>query len=78
MAKSFFGSEFAAAADATRCSGFVSTVIVDSAIAVPPVAAKRGCGRGAVPTAATNEVRKAGWIIATASARIGAGGRERA
>jgi hypothetical protein len=76
MAKSFSGSEFAAAADATRCFGSVSTVIVDSAIAVSPVAAKHACSRDAALTAATNEVRKDGWIIATGNANIGAAGRE--
>jgi len=78
MAKLLSGSGFAVAAVARRCSGSVGTVIAGSVTVVPPAVTKPGCGRGAVPTAATNEVRKAGWIIATANARIGTARRERA
>ena len=78
MAKWFSGSGFAVAADATRCSGSVSTVIVDSAIAAPPAVPKHGASSGAAPTAATNAARKAGSTIATGSASIGAARRKRA
>jgi len=76
MAKLFSDSGFAAATDATRCSGSVSTVIVDSAIVVPPAGVKRASSRGAAPTAASNGARKDGWIIATGNASIGAAGHE--
>ena len=78
MAKWFSVSGFAAAVDATRCSGSVRTVTVGSAIAAWPAALKHDSSRGAAPTAATNGARKDGWTIATGSASIGAAGRKRA
>ncbi len=78
MAKCFSGSGFAAAVDATRCSGSASTVIADSAIAVPLAALKPDSSNDAVPTAAINEARKDGWIIATGNGSSGAGRRENA
>ena len=78
MAKSFSGSGFAAAAVARQCSGFVSTAIVGSVIAVPPAVAKHDSSSGAAQTAATNAVRKAGSTIATDSASIGAARHKRA
>ena len=78
MARSFSVNGFAVAADATRCSGSVSTVIVDSAIAASPAVPKHDSSSGAAPTAVTNAARKAGSIIATGSASIGAAKRKRA
>ena len=74
MAKSFSGSGFAVAAVARRCSGSVSTAIVGSAIAVPPVVTKHGSNSGDAQTAVTSGVRKAGWIIGIGNASIGAAG----
>jgi len=56
----------------------VSTVIVDSAIAASPAVPKHDSSSGAAPTAVTNAARKAGSIIATGSASIGAAKRKRA
>jgi hypothetical protein len=71
MAKWFFGSGLAAASDATRCSGSASTVIADTAIAVPLAALKPGSSSDAVPTAATSGAWKDDSIIATGSGNIG-------
>lgn len=70
--KSFFGRGFAVAADAGRCSESVNIATGDSAIAVPRAAARRDSSRGATPTAGTSAAPRAGWIIATGNARIGA------
>ncbi|MEK7995870.1 MAG: hypothetical protein AAB403_18890 [Planctomycetota bacterium] len=78
MAKWFSGSEFAAAADATRCSGSAGTAIADSAIAAPHAALQPGSSKDAAPTAATSGARKDGWTIATGNASTGAGRRENA
>ena len=74
MAKWFFGSGFAAALDATRCSGSASTVIADTVIAVPLAALKPGSSSDAAPTAVTSAARKDGSIIATGSGSIGNAG----
>jgi len=58
MVKWFSGSGFAAAADARRCSGSVSIVIADSAIATPLAALKPGLSNGAAPTVATSGAPK--------------------
>jgi len=71
LAKWFYGSGFAAAVDVMRCSGSVSTVIADSAIAVRCVAAKNGGDDTVLPTAATSGVRRAGSIIATGNVPTG-------
>jgi hypothetical protein len=78
VAKRFSGSGFAAAADVVECSGSVSIVIADNAIAVPLAVQKHGSSNDAAPTTAISGVRKDGWIIATGSGSIGAGRRERA
>jgi hypothetical protein len=70
MAKWFSGSGFAAALDATRCSGSANTVIADSAIAAPLAALKPGSSNDARPTAATSGARKDDWTIATGSGNI--------
>ena len=63
MARYFSVSGFAVAADATRCSGSVSTVIVDSAMVAPPAVPKHDSSSRPAPTAATNAARKAGSTI---------------
>ena len=78
MSRSFSVSGFAVAADATRCSGSVSTVIEDSVIAASPAVPQRDANSGAAPTAATNAARKAGSTIVTGSVSIGAARRKRA
>jgi len=78
MAQRFSVSVFAAAADATPCSGSVGTVTAASVIAAPPAAPKRDSNNDAAPTAATNRVRKGAWTIATGNGSIGAGRRQRA
>ena len=70
MAKWFSGSEFARAANATRCSGSVNTAIVDNAIAAPLAALKPGSSNDAWRTAGTSGARKDGWTIATGSGNI--------
>jgi hypothetical protein len=71
MAKRFCVSELAA--DATRCSGSVSTVIAASAIAALPAARPRDSSSGVLPIVGTSGVPKGGWIIATGNAIIAAG-----
>ena len=75
MAKRFFVSGFAAAVDATPCSGSVRTVIADSAMAAPPAVPQPDFNNGAAPTAATSRVWKDGWTIATGNGSIGVGRR---
>lgn len=70
MAKWFCGSGFAAAVDATQCSGSVSIVIADSAIAASLAALKPDSSNDAAPMAATSEARKDGWTIVTGSGNI--------
>jgi hypothetical protein len=65
LAKWFCDSGFAAAVDVRRCSGSVSTVIADSAIAARCAAGKPGDDNTVLPTAAISGVRRAGSIIAT-------------
>ena len=72
--KSFFGRGFAAAVDATRCSGSVSTATGGSAIAAPRAVVGRDSSRGAAPITGTNAAPRADWIIATGNAHIGAAG----
>ena len=74
MVKSFSGSGFAVAAIARQCSGSVSTAIVGSAIAVPPVVTKHGSNSGVAQTAVTSGVRKASWITGIDNASTGAAG----
>lgn len=71
MEKWFSGREFVAARDARQRSGFVHTAIAGSAIAVRIAAPKLGAGNGALPTAATSGVSRAGSIIATGNVRTG-------
>jgi hypothetical protein len=73
MAKRFSGSEFVVARDARRCSGFVHTVIAGSVIAARLAVWKPGANNAEPPTAATSEVQKAGWIIATGNVPIDSG-----
>jgi len=74
MAKWFSVNGFAAAGNVTRCSGSVSTVIADSAIAARLAAIKPGSSSAGAPTAATNGARRDGSIIATVSGNIGGAG----
>jgi hypothetical protein len=69
MEKWFSGSEFVAARDARRCSGFVRTVIEASAIAARRAVATPGASNAVPPTAGTSRAPKAGWIIATGNVR---------
>jgi hypothetical protein len=73
MAKSFSGSEFVAARDARRCSGFVRTAIRGSAIAAQIAARKPGAGNVVPPTVGTSRAPKAGSTIATGNVRTGSG-----
>jgi len=68
LAKWFCGSGFAAAVDVMGCSGSVSTVIADSAIAARCAAWKPGGDNTVLPTAATSGVWRAGSIIVTGNA----------
>jgi hypothetical protein len=78
MVKRFSAGGSAAAADVMPCSGSVSIVIADNAIAAPLAVPKHVSSNGAAPTAAISGVRKDGWTIATGNGSIGAGRRERA
>lgn len=68
--KWFSGSDFVAARDARRCSGFVRAAIAGNAIAARLAAPKHGAGNAVPPTAGTSSVRKAGSIIATGNGPI--------
>ena len=70
MARLFSVSEFAAAVNATRCSGSVGTVIADSVIAARPVRPKLAVNNDVVPTVATSRARKDEKTIATGSGSI--------
>ena len=70
IARLFSGSEFAAVV--TRCSGYVPTVTAASAIAAYRAESRRVVSNGAVPTVATNRVRKDEMTIATGSGSTGA------
>ncbi len=70
MEKWFSGSEFVAARDARRCSGFVRTAIGGSAIAARLAGRKPGAGSAVLPTAGISGVRKAGSIIGTGNVHI--------
>jgi hypothetical protein len=69
MEKWFSGRGFVAARDARRCSGFARTAIADRAIAVRFAAVTLAADNAALPTAAINEVWRAGSIIATGNVR---------
>ena len=71
MQKWFSGSEFVAARDARRCSGFAHTATAGSAIAARLAAAKLGACNAVLLTAATNGVWRDGSIIATGNMRTG-------
>jgi len=67
--KWFSDSGFAAVSDARRCSGFVRTAIAGSGIAARFAGRTPGVNNAALPTAATNAVRKVGWTIGTGNGR---------
>jgi hypothetical protein len=71
MAKLFSVSGFAAAANATRCSGSVATVTEDNVIVAGPVGSRRAGDSNAAPTVATSKVQKEEPTIATDSASTG-------
>lgn len=73
MEKRFSGSAFVAARDARRCSGFVLTVIADSAIAARRAVPAPGASSTGRPTGAINGVQKAGSIIGTGNVPIDSG-----
>jgi hypothetical protein len=76
MEKWFFGSGFAAARDARRCSGFVFSAIVGNAIAARHAGPKPGAGSTGRPTAAISRAPKAGSTTEIGSsiiANVGAG-----
>jgi hypothetical protein len=73
IAKWFSGSEFVAARDARRCSGFVRTAIEGSAIAARLAARQPGASNAVPPTAGTSEARKAGSIIVTGNVLTASG-----
>jgi hypothetical protein len=77
MARLFFVSGFAAAVNATPCSGFVAAAIGDSVIAARPVRPKRAVNSAVVPTVATNKVPKDEKTIAIGSATIVNAGRKK-
>jgi hypothetical protein len=68
MAKCFFVNAFAMGTDVMRCFGSAGIVIGDSAIAARPAVLRHDSNSDAAPTAGTNEVSQAGWIIATGNA----------
>ena len=72
------GREFVAARDARQHFGFVRTAIADSAIAAMLAAPIVDVCNAAPPTAAINEVRRAGSIIATGNAPTGGVTRQHA
>ncbi len=78
MEKCFSGREFVAARDAKRHFGFVRIVIAGSAIAAMLAAPIVDVCNAAPPTAAINEVRRAGSIIATGNAPTGGVTRQHA
>ena len=78
MEKWFSGSEFVAARDARRCSGFVRIAIGDNAIAARRAAPKPGVGSTVPPTTAISRVRKAGSIIGIGSSSTVSAGAGRA
>jgi hypothetical protein len=69
LAKLFYGSEVAA--DATRCSGSVCTVIAGSVIAVHFAACQHAGNNDGVPTAVISGVPRDEQIIVTGSANTG-------
>ena len=70
MARLFSVSEFAAAANATPCSGSVAAAIGDSVIAARPVRPMLAVNSAVVPTVATSKAPKDEKTIATGSATI--------
>jgi hypothetical protein len=77
MARLFSVSGFAAAVNATPCSGFVAAAIGDSVIAARTVRPKRAVNSAVVPTVATNKVPKDEKTIAIGSATIVNAGRKK-
>jgi hypothetical protein len=71
MEKWFSGREFVAARDARRHFGFGRVVIAGSGTAAMLAALTLDVCNAAPPTAAINEVRRAGSIIATGNAPTG-------
>jgi hypothetical protein len=78
MEKWFSGREFVAARDAKRHFGFVRIVIAGSVTAVMLAARTLDVCNVAPRTAATNEARRAGSIIATGNVSTGNGTRRHA
>ena len=78
MARLFSVSEFAAATNATRCSGSVAAVIGDSVIAARPVRPKLAVNSAVAPTAAINKAPKDEKTIAIGSGSIANAGRKKA
>ena len=73
----FSVSGFAAAVNATPCSGSVDTAIGDSVIAARPVRPKPAVNSAVVPTVATNKAPKDEKTIAIGSATIANAGRKK-
>ena len=76
-ARLFSVSEFAAAVNATPCSGSVGTAIGDSVIAARPVRPKPAVNSAVVPTVATNKAPKDEKTIAIGSVTIANAGRKK-
>jgi hypothetical protein len=74
MGKWFCGLGFAATPIAGRCSGSARAAIAASVIAVRSAAVMRGAGNIAPPIGVISRASRGGWIIATASVPIVAGG----
>jgi hypothetical protein len=70
-AKWFCGNAFVSRATVRRLSFFAPAATAASAIAVKPAASKPGYISVVAPTAGTNKVPKAVWIIATANGTTG-------
>ena len=77
MARSFSVSGFAAAANATPCSGSVVAAIGDSVIAAWPARPKPAVNSAVVPTVATSKAPKDEKTIAIGSATIANAGRKK-
>jgi len=74
--KQFSGS--GAAAAVLPCSGSVSIVIADNAIAAPLAVLQHVSSNDVRRTAAISGLRKDGWTIAIGNGSIGGGWRKRA
>ena len=73
----FSVSEFAAAVNATPCSGSVGAAIGDSVIAARPVRPKPAVNSAVVPIVATNKAPKDEKTIAIGSVTIANAGRKK-